>query len=285
MAIHWPTEKGTFQDGMAYVALGRCEQIEDVYIVIPKYRLMSKRSLRNLIRKHIKVDADALAQKQVIDTIDSERRMKEKSNKENNIIISYLNVRKGLIVKKEDVEKDDILMSSDIFGIGETCLTGDANVQYKGFDSIFVNVRNGQGSAVYLKNDLFFDHETFSNDKISAIYLNLPNIDLIFLYLSKQFSWNILMPVLKNWIKNERRVAILGDMNWHYNSENTEMKKYLEETLQFKQIINVATHDQGHTLDHIYINKTLAKEDTSFGTEPVYYSDHDIVQLKIPKIL
>ena len=269
---------------MAYVALGRCERIEDVHIIIPKCRLMSKRSLRALIRKHIKVDNDALAEKQSIDKLDLERRAAKKTENENNLIISYLNVRKGLIVKEDDVKDDDILMESDIFGIGETCLIDDASIQYDGLNSIFANVRNGQGTAVYVKNDLECYHDTFCNETISAIFLHFENFDLIFLYLSKHYSWEILKPVLENWIDIERKVAILGDMNWQYDCENTEMKRHLEHTLQFKQLINVPTHDQGHTIDQIYINKKLIEDGATFDTEPVYYSDHDIIQLKISKL-
>ena len=267
---------------MAYVALGRCQRLEDVFIIIPKYKLMTKRSLRALIRKHIIVDAGALAQKENMDIIELERRAILKTEKENNLIISYLNVRKGLIVKEEDVKDDDILMNSDIFGIGETCIIGDTQVQYEGYESIFVNIRNGQGSAVFIKNGFEYYHDTFSDDKISAIFLSLQNVDLIFLYVSKQFSWNKLKTVLEKWIKNERRIAILGDMNWQYDCETSDMKTYLEQILDFKQIINVPTHDQGHTLDHIYVNKKLIEEKPTFGTEPVYYSDHDIIQLKVP---
>ena len=266
---------------MAYVALSRCQQINDVNIIIPKYKLMSKRSLRALIRKHIKVDIGARAQKENMDNIELERRAIATLEKEKNLIVSYLNVRKGLIVKEEDVKDDDILMNSDIFGIGETCLPENACVQYDGYESIFANVRNGQGSAVYVKNGFNFHHDTFTDDKMTGIFLSLENIDLIFLYLSKQFSWNNLKTVLDSWIKNERRVAILGDMNWQYNCETHEMKTYLEQTLGFKQIIDVPTHDQGHTIDHIYINKKLIEEKAAYNTEPVYYSDHDIIQLKV----
>ena len=266
------------------MALSRCQQLKDVQIIIPKCKLMSKRSLRAHIRKQIIVDHGARAQKENMDVLELERREIAKKEIENNLIVSYLNVRKGLIVKEEDVKEDDILMSSDVFGIGETCLLDNAQVQYEGYNAIFANVRNGQGSAVYIKNGYDFHPDTFSDEKITAIFLSLENIDLIFLYLSKQFSWNSLKTVLENWIKNERRVAILGDMNWQFDCETSEMKTYLENTLDFKQIINVPTHDQGHTIDHIYINKKLIEEGATFGTEPVYYSDHDIIQLKIPKL-
>ena len=89
---------------------------------------------------------------------------------------------------------------------------------------------------------------------------------------------------MDNWINEERKVAILGDMNWKYDCEKTEMKDYLENTLEFKQIVNVPTHDQGHIIDHIYINQKLIQEKPTFCSEPVYYSDHDIIQLKVPKL-
>ena len=102
------------------------------------------------------------------------------------------------------------------------------------YETIFVSIRNGQGSAVFIKNGFEYYHDTFSDDKISAIFVSLENVDLIFLYISKQFSWNKLKTVLEKWIKNERRVAILGDMNWQYDSEANEMKTYLEKSSGFK---------------------------------------------------
>ena len=207
---------------MAYVALSRCESMEDVKIA-GKFDITQ-----------IKASPRALEAKQEIDEIDSNRRQAEQLDKENNFIVSYLNVQKGLNVKELDVQHDDILTSSDIFGIGETCIIGDTQVQYEGYESIFVNIRNGQGSAVFIKNGFEYYHDTFSDDKISAIFLSLENVDLIFLYISKQFSWNKLKTVLEKWIKNERRVAILGDMNWQYDCETSEMKKIFRTNVRFQ---------------------------------------------------
>ena len=44
----------------------------------------------------------------------------------------------------------------------------------------------------------------------------LDNIDIIFLYLSKQYVWNDLKSILESWINDGRSVAILGDMNFQY---------------------------------------------------------------------
>ena len=82
--------------------------------------------------------------------------------------MSYLNVRKGLLIKGDDIRFDNILTNSDIFAIGETCLTNHDEVYYNGFKSIFANVRNGQGTAVYVKNDLECDSSKYSDEKIYA---------------------------------------------------------------------------------------------------------------------
>ena len=122
-----------------------------------------------------------------VGTLDSQYWLPSKGPRcinENNFIISYLNVEKGLIVKGKDVENDDVLITSDVFGIGESCLLKDNEFPIDGFQSIFKNVGNGQGSAAYMKENLMFHSETFSNDKISAIFLSLDKLDIIFLYIS-----------------------------------------------------------------------------------------------------
>ena len=74
-------------------------------------------------------------------------------------------------------------MNSDIFGIGETCLEINDEVHFSGYASIFKNVRNGQGTSAFIKDGLEFVTQTFSSDKISAIYLKSDMVDIIFLYI------------------------------------------------------------------------------------------------------
>ena len=264
--IHWDN----FQPGMAYVALSRCESMEDVKIA-GKFDITQ-----------IKASPRALEAKQEIDEIDSNRRQAEQLNRENNFIVSYLNVQKGLNVKELDVQHDDILTSSDVFGIGETCLEENDKVHFSGYSGVFENVRNGQGTSAFIKDGLEFDAQTFSSDKISAIYLKSDMVDIIFLYISKNYSWNELKPVLNGWINNKRSVAILGDVNWQFDTSTTDMGTYLLNELKFRQLIEDPTHDSGHIIDHIYINEKLWQENPTITQISVNYSDHDLIQLKIP---
>ena len=68
--------------------------------------------------------------------------------------------------------------------------------------------------------------------------MSTDSLDMIFLYLSKGFSWLKLKSFFDKWINNNRKVAIMGDTNWQYDNDETEMKKYLQNGLHFKQLVN-----------------------------------------------
>ena len=107
-------------------------------------------------------------------------------------------------------------------------------------------------------------------------------IDVIFVYISKNYSWNELKIVLDEWICNGRNVVILGDVNWQYDTATTAMGTYLQNVLKFRQLIDTPTHDGGHIIDHIYVNEKLWQENPTVLQTAVNYSDHDLIQLKIP---
>ena len=49
----------------------------------------------------------------------------------------------------------------------------------------------------------------------------------------------------------------------------------------FHQKIEQVTHDEGHTLDHIYCNIDLTKENIFVKT--LYFSDHDALCIRFEK--
>ena len=57
--------------------------------------------------------------------------------------------------------------------------------------------------------------------------------------------------------------------------------KYLSR-LDFTQIINRATHLDGHILDHVYVPKRKVNQ-TKIKHHYVYYSDHDGILVKLQK--
>ena len=186
----------------------------------------------------------------------------------------------------EDVKQNSTLMSATILGLGETWIDQDTTVDLPDFQGTFVNVRDGQGLAVYTKGQV----KTLqaSENGLSAIKVHVQSIEVIFLYLSNgvaQQEWAKVKRILQTWINPHCPTVIMGDMNWHWTKESTQAMKVFLEDEGFSQLSKRSTHDQGNCLDHCYINREVLKLGPHhFETESSYFSDHDILTLYFPAI-
>ena len=254
---------------MAFVMLSRSQTMEDVFIS------------GEIDLSQIKCNPAALEESERLYRAFMDRISHNKETRETQFIISFLNVN-SLHAHEKDVSGDVDLMDSDVFALGETWLKPGEKVNFDGFNSVFENVRKGQGIAAYYKDNLKTTVPLqVSNDDFSAILLNIKEVCIIFLYLSSGFSWENLKDVLDTWIGNYDKVAILGDVNWNFLKKSHKMKTYLFRK-NFQQIVKNETHDAGGLIDHIYVSSSLFEQNVLCETKCVYYSDHDIVQLKIP---
>lgn len=185
-----------------------------------------------------------------------------------------------------DFLKDEVLMDSDTFGLGETWLNDGDIFEVESFKSIFANAGRGKGVSAHTQQNIQW-FKKIATESYSAILLKMSFCDVLFLYISKGFDEKIVADLIQSWIDNEKPTAIIGDMNWHFAKENKlkkfTLKKFLTCKCKFIQLITSPTHEEGSILDHIYINEKLSAKDTFVETEPVYYSDHDIISLYIKK--
>ena len=125
---------------MAYVALGRSEELKDIYIK------------GKVDPKGIHASPEALAETIRLQTIFDNRVEEIGTQKENFWKVSYLNVR-SLKCHKEDVEIDNFLTSSDIFALGETWLKENESIPVQGYKEYNANYGKGKGVSVYSKMD------------------------------------------------------------------------------------------------------------------------------------
>ena len=107
-------------------------------------------------------------------------------------------------------------------------------------------------------------------------------MDVLFLYLSKNFDWRALKKILITFVQQKKDLAIMGDMNIDLLSENHKLLEFLSEK-GFVQMIKQPTYESGSLLDHIYVNESLHSKNPTCSQLPVYYSDHDIVFLHVRK--
>ena len=106
-------------------------------------------------------------------------------------------------------------------------------------------------------------------------------IQIIFTYIHGSAKYEEYIRHIDKWINEPPYypTAIIGDMNWHYPTIHP-MKRYMLNN-GFQQLIEKPTHDEGHTLDHIYVNAKLTDMKIEIFQKPVHFSDHDVVFLKL----
>ena len=103
LIVHWNKH---FQHGMAYVMLGRCESINDLYIS------------GNFDPALIKCSPDALEEAKRISKLIKDRSFLEAQLNQSCLKISYLNIR-SFVPHIEDLKRLQTFMKSDVFGLGE----------------------------------------------------------------------------------------------------------------------------------------------------------------------
>ena len=139
---------------MAYVMLGRSERLEDLFIA------------GELDVAQIKCDPNALKESKRLATIFD---LAEKERTEQRLDcwkISYLNVRsmKTANGHAEDIANDNLIMDSDMLGLGETWLEQDQKKNFDGYSGYFANFGNGKGVAGYSKLELVSHPEIFRSE-------------------------------------------------------------------------------------------------------------------------
>ena len=83
---------------------------------------------------------------------------------------------------------------------------------------------------------------------------------------------------LNNLLNIKRKTVVSGDFNINPTSSviGREMNNW-----NYKQMISYPTHLAGNTLDHCYISDNIQPDSVKIKQTPVYYSDHDRINIYI----
>ena len=164
--------------------------------------------------------------------------------------ITFLNAR-SLRKHQIDIMNDPELMKSSLLGIAETHLHVDEDINLDGFEGYFVNSGKGKGVAAFTKITPHNITKIFQTS-FSAILLEFEKLRIVFAYMSSQTRMNEVNIHLRPLFQDRKKpTIIMGDMNYHFSEKQNALKSYLE-GFGFHQIIERITHDEGHTIDHIY---------------------------------
>ena len=267
--IHWhPKFKSPNCAGLAYVALGRSEEIKDIYI-------------KGKIEKEgIHASQDALEETNRLQAIFDENVNRLNQRAENFWQISYLNVRSLIGCHKDDVKKDNFILGADVFSLSETWLKPGEVVEFDGFEGVFAGHGKGKGVSAFSKKECNVVY-SIASEKFSSIHLRFPTFDVIFVYLSSGCNKEDILGHLKTWIDTDRPTAIMGDFNIDYCSDE-KVSKGLG-MIGFQQLIQQSTRISGSLIDHIYVNDALKSLGIGSQQDSAYYSDHDTITIYVSK--
>ena len=250
--------------------LGRCQAIEDLFII--------KFDPRGIICSQA-----ALAETRALDVRYAKLQHREMAFfQDPYLMIGYVNIQK-FKPHYEYIFHDVQIKSCDVIGIGETWIKQNEQIpplppQYEGN---FINDNDGKGlAALYEKgNKPTMVEGRLKKGCYSMMKLEIRRINIIFLYISGEVSFDKYSFDLMKLIESDKPMAILGDVNWHYLN-NHAMKDFMSKS-GFKQLSIYPTHRRGRILDHIYVNELLAGFQVEVHQKPLHYTDHDFMFLKI----
>ena len=257
---------------MVYVMLSRAQTMEQVHIMGGLYR-----EARGWLPDHSALEELENSKLKAINTA--------KETEVDIIKVLCLNVH-SLRKHFDDVVRTVQAASSpSAICLQETWLEeGSAVDKYQMQDlKLIVNSKGrGRGIATYF-DDTFYVTDSVTSPSCQITKISSNEIDVINVYRSsdcnlKEFELMICKMIDGNLFK---KVLICGDLNIHFTKEtpNPFIRKIVDE-YKFKQLIFDSTHDEGNTIDHVYVSPALQGRVVIEKT-CIYYSDHDLLTIKI----
>ena len=258
---------------MAYVMLSRVQNIEQIYI------------LNRFNQSKIFTDEDALAEKE---------RLRLQSWNENpgpwmipdskSLKIASVNCAR-LQPHLPYIKNDDRLLRADVIHLQETWVKPDTTIDLsiENYEDHFVSVGNGKGIATYHRDPAatFQDHKS---DNFQVTKMTVRGVATITVYRSAQDNKTELVSVLERMIDDSQGQPILvsGDLNiCTMDKPNNPVTKALKE-LGFELLVDVATHNLGGHIDHLYwrgdptgVWRKPTLETNLIERYSPYYTDHD----------
>ena len=261
----------------AYVMLGRCEKLSQLYLIgdLPESKIKTdKEALEQLAKLKAKAKANQpIWEKQYKDSVK----------------VFYLNIH-SLKDKLEDIVADPVLAFGDLLIFGETWLEEHEtlsleavlpNYNYKDcyLKEYKVHLNNrgrGKGIAAFYKEDKFLVSRSFSDELLQVTVFETDNICVIALYRSSSDKY--IGNVLANLIPDTGSCIIIGDINICSRTATNHSLFKLLRRKGFHLLVSEATHFLGSAIDQVWLRtSTDVAEVPTTALYPSYYTakDHD----------
>ena len=264
-----------FNCGQMYVALSRVTSLDGLFL-IGEYK-------SSAIRADPRISLE-------YGCMQNERSIEEPRYSpltDNSIKVALLNTR-SFCKHAVDINKDPILLETDILCLTETQLLPDQNTDKicNNLDQLtkfeFVHKKDPdkfQSLSVGFKNQIeIFQHEQYPgcvvfNFKKASFSDNIFNALLV--YRKQSNTLSSFYEMLSYLVRIKNIHIILGDFNTNAQEQSINLSRILHE---YDQVVTEPTHIAGSILDHVYIKKSLTTLRNTTIVKSVHFSDHDAVK-------
>ena len=268
--IHKPQKvildvRDTFDAAMVYVMLSRACALSQINII------------DEFDESKMYPNQKALDELERLDKLSQNKNPSEWENQDpESLKISSLNCR-SLRRHYNDIISDSLLLKIDMIALQETWLDDDASshdLDIPNYELYKNSQGRGKGVATYLKRDTFTHVADIKEENMQLSKFTSKYLDIIVLYRSSGSNLETLNLNLNALISTEKPILILGDFNFcHLETSLNHTRKFLDE-MNFKQLVEVPTHIQGHLLDQVHLKDPDSKLICTVTLQPKYYSDH-----------
>ena len=111
--------------------------------------------------------------------------------------------------------------------------------------------------------------------------------DIISVYRSSDFNQvnqQRFTRILINMVNINRKTIIFGDFNMNISCDKTSVLYKSMSISGFSQLFKEPTHIQGGIIEHYYVSKNIMVNNVKLIQKPVYYTDHDILEVYYNKL-
>ena len=149
---------------------------------------------------------------------------------------------------------------------------------------LFVNSKGrGRGIATYF-DDTFDVTDSVTSPSCQITKISSSQFDVINVYRSNNCDlkeFELMLFKMMDGYDNSKKVLICGDLNIYYTEETSNhfIRKIVDE-YNFKQLVMDPTHDEGNTIDHVYVSPALQGRVVIEKT-CLYFSDHDLLTIRV----
>ena len=89
--------------------------------------------------------------------------------------------------------------------------------------------------------------------------------------------------VLMSMVNIQKITFILGDFNFNSSGNESSVLIKVMSDFGFSQLVKEPINNQGGIIDHCYLSNIILPNDVKLTQKPVYYTDHDILEVQYRK--